>query len=159
MEVTLTWAEVEIAVAAGCKRRLLALHDGRPDAYGFRESDPWGTDIESAASEMAVAKALGLYWIPYARRPQEIPADVGDDVQVRRRKKIGYNLLLHPRDPDEHIYVLVYGQIPTFTLEGWTRGATGKARPLSDPFNTGRPAFWIPAEELAPIDDLLAMYR
>ena len=150
MQVTLSWAECDIAAIAGARRQLLALADDRPDRYGFSESDPWGTHIESAASEMAVAKALNQYWIPYARRPRDVPADVGERVQVRKRSKRGWNLLLHPADPDEHYYVLVYGAMPEFEMVGWCLGLEMKAEIYwGDPHSTGRPAFWIPQEKLS----------
>jgi hypothetical protein len=157
MEVTLTWAEVEAAAYAGMKRQLLALHDRRPDYHGFRESDPWGTHIESAGSELAVSKATGYSWTAWARRPQEVTADVGDNVQVRRRGTRGFNLLLHPADDAEHRFVLVFGELPTYTLAGWCSGEFGKSPEFwGDPHGTGRPCFWVPEARLEPMETFSA---
>lgn len=156
MEVVLSWSECEQAAVAGVHRRLLALHDERPAFYGFAEPDTWGSDIESAAAELAVARWLGLYWTPWARRPAQVVADVGDRVQVRRRGPRGHHLLLHDRDPDEHVYVQVAGTIPTFTLVGWCVGRDAKdAEFWGDPYSTGRPCFWVPEDRLEPVESLL----
>lgn len=153
----LTWPECELAAYAGMKRQLLALHDGRPDRHGFAESDAWGTHIESAASELAVARYTGLFWTAWARRPGDVTADVGADVQVRRMGERGRNLLLHREDPAGHRFVLASGTMPTFTLHGWIHGADGQAeRYWGDPYKTGRPAFWVPKGDLLPVEDLLA---
>jgi hypothetical protein len=157
VKVTLTWAECEQAAQAGIKRRLLALHDSRPGEYGFRESDPWGVDIESAAAELAVARTLCLWWTPWARRPRDVPADVGKDVQVRRRAQTDWDLILHEADRDEHTFVLVVGTIPQFDLVGWISGLEGKSPAFwGDPYSTRRPAFWVPQDQLRPIEELLA---
>jgi hypothetical protein len=156
IEVRLTWAECEQAAIAGVKRQLLALHDDRPDYYGFKEPDAWGSHIEAAGAELAVAKNLGLFWTPWARRPGVVTADVGQNVQVRRRGFRGGHLLLHPNDSSEQTFVFVWGAIPTFELAGWIRGEAGKAQEWwGDPFSTGRPAFWIPHAELEPMDTLI----
>lgn len=153
IEVKLTWAECDLAALAGAKRRLLALHDRRGAAYGFKETDTWGSDIESCAAELAVARYLGLYWTAWARRPGDVKADVGEDVQVRRRGQPGWDLLLHEADHDEHRFVLVTGQMPDFALHGWIFGAEGKVPEFwGDPYSTGRPCFWVPQAALAPLD-------
>lgn len=156
MKVTLSWSEAEFAAHAGIKRRLLALHDNRPDFHGFKE-EPWATDIESAASEMAVAKALQMWWTPWARRPQDVTADVGDRVQVRRRQRDDWDLLLHEDDPDDHAFFLVTGKLPSFTIHGYMFGADGKQeRYWGDPYATGRPCFWIPQSDLEPVESFSA---
>lgn len=156
VKVTMTWAEAEQAAIAGIKRRLLALHDGRPAYHGFKEEDTWGSDVESCASELIVARTLGVWWTPWARRPGFVFADVGSRVQVRRRKKEGWNLLMHREDSDDQVYVLVYGAIPNFEIVGWIAGHEGKdERYWGDPYSTGRPCFWIPQVDLNP--DIMAI--
>lgn len=152
VEVTLSWAECEAAAYAGMKRQLLALHDDRPDFHGFKE-DPWGTHIESAGSEMAVARLLGHWWTPWARRPAVVSADVGDRFQVRRRARPGWDLLLHESDRDDQVFFLVSGRMPTYAIHGSILGGDGKqAEFWGDPYGTGRPAFWVPPARLNPFE-------
>jgi hypothetical protein len=152
----LTWPECEMAAIGGIHRRILALVDKRPAFYGFQEEDTWGSDIESAGSELAVAKFLDLYWTAWARRPGEIVADVGKRVQVRRRSTHGWNLITHKHDRDDHFFVLVYGAIPQFELAGWLPGSRTKEH-WGDPFHTNRPAFWTPQEECSQDWDALTL--
>jgi hypothetical protein len=78
---------------------------------------------------------------------------VGNDVQVRRRGKRGHHLLLHDADRDDQRFVLVSGLIPTFQIHGWIYGHDGKtAEFFGDPYNTGRPCFWVPQDRLEPFD-------
>jgi len=149
LQVVLKPVQVEQAAYAGIKRRLLALYDGRPAYHGFKEADAWGSDIESAAAELAVAVTLGLYWTPWARRPGEVPADVGRNVQVRRRSQPDWDLLAQPSDPPGHYLVLVTGAIPAFDLRGWIPVNDAlDPRYWGDPYHTQRPAYWIPQSHL-----------
>jgi len=155
--IRLTWSEAELAAYAGIKRRLIALCDARPDRHGYKQPDPWGEDIEAAGAELAVARATGLYWTAWARKPAHVVADVGDNIQVRRRAIPGGDLIVHPSDRDDHRFVLVYGKLPTFTIVGWLDGATAKADyEFGDPHGTGRPAHWVPPDETRPFNELLA---
>lgn len=161
VKVALTFPECEQAAMAGAKRRVLALRDRRPAAYGYQEDDTWKSDIESSGAELAVAKFLGLYWLPWAERLEEVRADVGDCVEVRWRSRRGYDLPAHPEDPDCHYYVLVYGSIPEFELVGWTTGWQAKQpQTWHDNYVRGRPAFWTPQAALSQDwESLKAMAR
>lgn len=155
IEVRLTWAEAELAAYAGMKRRLLALHDSRPGFYGFKEDDGWGSDVESAGAELAVATATGLAWVAWARRPSEVQADVGDDVQVRSTRRGNGHMLIHEADRDDHRFVLVFGSIPSYRIAGWISGGAGKDPEFwGDPFGTERPCFWVPPDRLEPLETL-----
>ena len=146
--VALPWHLAELVALAGTRRRLYALHDGRPPRYGYGEKDSWGTDVESAGGECAVAWTYNLFWTPWARRPSEIVADVGTDVEVRWRSVPGWDMIAHPKDPDHFRIVVVYGQLPVYELGGWLYGHEAKQeRYWGDPYKTGRPAFWPPLGE------------
>jgi hypothetical protein len=155
MELTLTWAQCELAAYAGMKRHLLALHDHRHDRYGFKQKDPWGEHIESAGAELAVSILTGLRWSAWERNPADVVADVGEDIQVRRRGEHGWNLIVHRQDDPLQCFVLVYGKIPHFTIAGWIEGVAAQDELFwGDPFRTGRPAFWIPEDYLNPAESL-----
>ena len=152
---TLTFAQCVQAALGGAMRRIFALQAGRPDRYGYKERDPWGTDIESAGAELATALELGLYWTPWAKQPQDVPADVGRNVGVRWRSLDHGCLITHHTDEDDHYYVLVTGRMPNYTPRGFMRGAETKTpERWGDPFHTGRPAFWTEQSDLLPFDEL-----
>src|SRR5215510_5846982 len=64
MKVTLVESEIMIAAYVGSARNTYAvLHKWRSRA-GMSLEQNWTAHIEGAAGELAVAKALGLYWRP-----------------------------------------------------------------------------------------------
>lgn len=127
-------------------RQIEALKHGRPHRYGDPPQDDWGVHIEACASEMAVAKAYNLYWEPVARRPENLAGDVGN-LQVRSTWRENGRLILHDRDPDDAVFVLVTGKIPSFDVRGWILGRDGKAKEHWDE-GDGRPAYFVPQNVL-----------
>jgi len=110
----------------GVQRRLKSL--SRASAHRFENRNPWGNDIESAAAELAVAKALGLYWdasIDVFGRPDLVCESRGVAVEVKLNsaRDDGDLMVLasSPIEP-ETIFVLVTGALPAFRIVGWTRG-------------------------------------
>ncbi len=140
-----------MAAQAGTRRRIEALRLGRKPVYGDTKIHAeWGVDIEGAAAEMAVAKAYNLFWTPVVQRPEELPGDVGRGMhalQVRSTPREHGRLILHERDKDDAIFVLVTGRIPAFTIRGWIQGKDGKCDRFLHP-GDGRPAFFVPQEHL-----------
>lgn len=151
--IRLTYQELALAAIAGILRRVSALQHQRPAAYGYNGNDAWATDIESCAAEMAVAKYLNHFWSPLAKSPKTIPADVGNDNQVRSTPRRDGSLIVHNRDPDDQRYWLVIThQPPEYTLAGWIFGHEAK----HDEFwrSTDRPAYFVPQSRLHdPISD------
>lgn len=129
----------------GLMRKLVGRKRGLAHAHNYQGDDRWSMDIESAASEAAVAKALNLYWSPGGVRAT---ADVGDLVQVRWSSRPNARLILHNEDTDLQPFVLVTGTVPNFAVVGWILGSEGKQEKYwSDP-GTGRPAYFVPQDEL-----------
>lgn len=151
VRVELTWFEAFRAAEAGVMRHIEALKRKRPQTYGS-VNKPWDIDIESAAAEMAVAKGLGVYWTAVAGRPENLPGDCGQ-YQVRSTTRENGCLILHDRDADDDVFVLVTGQVPMFTLRGWIRGAEGK-NPLYLSPGDGRPAYFVPQHALMTLESL-----
>ena len=150
----LPWPLAEVAAQAAVKRRLLALHDGRPDAWGASK-DSWAGEIESCGAEAAVAVYTNRFWQPWARRPSEIAADVSGLYEVKWRSNPGWDLILHGDDKDGQLAILVVGALPDYLLCGWIEMARAKASyPYSDPYQTGRPAIWVPPDDLSPMQSL-----
>lgn len=143
---TLSWFELFLAAQAGVIRQIEALKRGRVHRYGF-EGDGWAAHINGASAEMAAAKVLGAYWNALARDPRSLPGDVGA-YQVRWRARESWDLIVHPDDPDDAVFVLVVGTPPTMRIVGTILGAEAK-RPewWKDPAG-GRPAYFVPQAAL-----------
>ena len=149
MIVELSWWEFIQGATAGIYRRVLALQNKRGDRYGAPALTYWETDIESACAEMALAKALGLYWQSVVTHPEVLEGDVGS-WQVRWTKRPDGRLILHEADRNDQRYTLIVGQSPVFDIVGWILGKDGK-QPQYWFEGDGRPAFFVPRSALHPI--------
>ena len=148
VEITLTWHEVAYAAAEGVQRRIRRLAKGRVDRYGWDgERDVWGNDIESSASEVALAKAREAYWAPSPA--PDYAGDVGHWFARSTSLDDGC-LILYPDDLDDRPYALLTGTIPTFKIRGWVYGREGK-QPRFDAGSRLRvPAYLVPQGSLRP---------
>src|SRR5262249_41198338 len=127
-----------------------AIFRGRRHRFGAPTNDFWGVDILAALSEMAAAKALGIYW---ADAPEpDVDGDVGPYF-VRHTERPDGCLILHPADHDDRVYILVVGSPPSFRVVGWLWGREGKLQSYwrSD---LARPCFMAPQEQLHGMDVL-----
>ena len=148
--VRLSPAEMMHAAMVGIMRQITNLRDGRQDAHGFNGTG-WSEHIEGAAGEMAVAKALGHYWSGNHGR---LRADDVGRLQVRTRSRSDYDLIVHDTDSDDRAFVLVRGKAPEFEVVGWIWGRDAKnPSHWADPAG-GRPAYFVPAAELRPLEEL-----
>lgn len=152
-EVVLLPHEMAIASHVACMRQIENLEAGRKDAYGAQaDAAGWGLHIIGACGEMAVAKLLNVYWNGSLGN---LKADDVGKHQVRTRTLHTYDLLVHPEDPDDRVFILVTGLPPKFRVHGWTMGWMGKLPEYwKDPAG-GRPAFFIPKGRLCPIEQLM----
>ncbi len=117
--------------------------------------------IQGARCEAALAKYLG---VSHIKGTPGAPDVAGYD--VRGTQYLDGRLILHPRDLDERIYVLVVGPLTArhlaprpyhlaFFVCGWIYGRAGKDKQWWDePIGNGRPAFFVPQQALMPIQSL-----
>lgn len=152
MDVTLDWYELSVAAHVGQLRSVASIHKGcrRPDGT----TTEWSEDIEGAAAEMAVSKALNTYW-PCGVNTFHVP-DLGDQIGVRHTTRRNGCLIVRHRDEDPtEILVLVVGQRGTYRLAGWMSVGGAKAHDewLKDPGGLGREWF-VPQRALHPVADL-----
>jgi hypothetical protein len=151
MRITLTNGELLTAASIGVRRHVQAMVRNRKDAFGCSDEDGWRCHIEGAAGEMAVAKALGVYWNgdvgPLA------PLDVGP-YQVRTASGDSYRLLLTDADRDGDIFVLLTGVAPGFVIRGWIVARDGKRPEYIEDRGRG-PRYFVPQSALRPIEELL----
>src|SRR5262245_12661761 len=92
-------------------------HNGKPD-------DRWGSQIEGAAAEMAVAKHLNVFWDGGMDNFMTW-GDVGG-YEVRLRLEEDKDLYLNDRDESWKVFICVTGCIPTFKLWGWCHAEDGQ---------------------------------
>lgn len=157
MIIELTKQELEEATNVGIKRRNFNESKSTPAAYGFNNSNKEKAlkiDIQGAIAEKAVSKALDLKWVPFSEDFKSLVSDVGDNIQVRSTDYIRGNLLLHPRDKDDQIFILVkVHNLPKCELAGWIRCRDGKKQQYWEdgtkwPAFKNRPCFRVPCENL-----------
>ena len=152
--VRLTNSEMLTAAIIGVRRQVQNLAAGRADAHGASPEDGWTPHVEGSAGEMAVAKAFGMYW---TGNMGELGADDVGQLQVRTRSRHSYDLILHRRDPDDRVFILVTGRMPEYLIQGWIMARDGKRDEFwADPAK-GRPAYFVPKSALRNVDELRAL--
>jgi len=115
----------------------------------------WQINCDGAAGEMAVAKAFNLYWDGALGNFNA--KDVGK-LQVRTNPNDWGDLILHPKDDDEDIFILVLSHLaPTYRLKGWLKGADGKLKKWWRDGAKGRPAYFVPQSALSPIKEIIEL--
>lgn len=150
MRVTLSWDELSMGSALGCRIVIQAMEMNRPKKYG-QSGFGWNNNIEGYCAEIAVAKALGLNYAP--KRQEAGAPDLGTDIQVRWVTDPSYRLIVRETDNPGHRYILVTGEAPTYTLEGWILGEDARQLSyLSDPRNGRPPAWFVPKTSLRPME-------
>lgn len=131
---------------------LRAIRKARSEPYGHpSERGDWDVVIEGAAAEMAVAKALRLYW-------GDSPAlDYNGDVgryQVRSTDHADGHLILYERDADDATFVLVTGRAPAFTVRGFILARDGKRDEYLANGRLRSEGWMVPQSALRPIREL-----
>lgn len=141
--VTLSESEALIAEVVGCLRRNTSIFAGMKDKAG--RTNDFTADAEGAAGEMAVCKALNIYW-PASNKTFSLPDAA--DVEIKLSKKLG-ELAVNPKTPDDRVTILVEGEIPNFYVAGWIRAGDAKRLYPKSNKNKGYPdAHFVPWEEL-----------
>jgi hypothetical protein len=122
-------------------------------AAGVGMANTWTPNIEGAAGEMAVAKALGLYWQPIIGNHR---ADDVGPYQVRTNISRRHDdLCLRPHDHDDRVYINVLSFMPEFEVLGWIWAKDGKRELWLRDGTPDRPkCFYVPRTELRPMAEL-----
>jgi hypothetical protein len=148
--IKLTEQEALHAISVGGKRQWESIKKGLDDKHGF-QGDGWEVHIEGAMGELAVAKALNVYWdagINTFKTP-----DIGP-LYVRTRSQHHYDLLIREDDDNEAPWVLTTGRRGQYQIHGWIRGKDAK-NPLWAQTHGGRPrAYFVPKSALLPLFSL-----
>lgn len=152
IEVTLKMWEVATGSHIGAQRQMHALARGLQDR--MPTDDPWTLHVEGACAEIAVAKHLDLYWEPRVNTFKD--PDIGRHIQVRRRSRHDWEMLVRDDSPNAHVMVHVTGATPVFRLHGFLPIFTVKQHPEWRA-NHGQHgwAFFVPQRFLRPLGELL----
>lgn len=143
--VTLTIAEILEAALAGSMRHTENLRDRRRLAsHGKATGNDWQTHIEGACAERALAKHLGRYW---SGKGDWLEADIGTDIECRHSQD-GQCLILHDSDFDDRTAWFLTGFNGVYLIHGWIKVEDGKKREFFRDPGTGRPAYFVPRQEL-----------
>jgi hypothetical protein len=152
IEVKLEPYEFEMAARVGFVRRIRLTIKGFDSSYfNPNQSEAWGTDIEAACAELAVAKSLNVFWdgsVGTFKKP-----DVGP-YQVRHTVRHDRSLIVRPKDADDEIYIFVTGSAPQFKLRGWLRGNEAKRDQFQRNPNSQAPAWFVPSSRLRDMEIL-----
>jgi hypothetical protein len=151
MQIKLSHAEMMQAAVMGVIRNLQNLRDKLNPMYGAGAEADWQLHIEGVLGEYALAKALGVFYNAHEFGSVDVGA-----WQVRTTSRKAGRLIVHPRDRDDHRFVLITGVNGTYTVRGWIEGREAKSPQYwSDPTGKGRHAFFVPQEALNPAGGLV----
>lgn len=144
MDVVLKPYELLLAGLAGEMRQIENIKKARAAGNSYDGAADHQIHIEGCCAEMAVAKALNVYW---SGKGDFRAPDVGA-VDVRQTTHEKGRLILHPSDPDDRRFYLVIGKNGEYRVAGWIMGRDGKQQKFwADPVG-GRPAFFVPQDAL-----------
>lgn len=154
MRIALTTEEMVRYGSAGLARTANALEMRRVGAHGFdRNHERWQIDVEGVLTEAAAAKALNLPYKPVVGELDTLLGDIGPGLQVRGTKYPTGSLLIHNKDLDDDIFILVTGIYGVYDIRGWIHARDGKLEKLWKMYKN-RGAFWVGQEWLKPIETL-----
>ena len=131
------------------------MNKNRSQPYGPVNGNHMKTEIQACIAERGVAQLLGKKWHDYAEDISTLPADVGDNIQVRWTSYHTGHLILHDKDPGEHFYVLVTGTYPNMQIKGFLNGHQAKQKKYwKEKGFDGRPCYAVPQKDLDSFDYL-----
>lgn len=146
----LTHHDLYFAAQAGILRRISAIARNRQELHGTPTTDLWGVDIEACIAELLVSLTINSRWRPFLTTPAELPADVGNSIQVRHTKLDHGCLIVHNHDKDDQKFVLVTGTGLDQKISGWILGIDAK-KPMHWKPTARCPAYFVKQEYLNDI--------
>lgn len=155
IKVTLNYDEVVKAHEIGFKRAKEVNWTGDNHARRKSLNSNYHSFIaelsESVASEMVVAKWLGLVDFEPTVNGFKNQADVGSQIEVKWTRWHDGHLIINHYDRDTDIAFLVTGQSPIYLIVGWT---PIKASKVPQHWVNAENNWWVPQKELRPMDTL-----
>ena len=115
MQIELNKFEVIVAGHIGMLRNAEASINKRAVRFPEKKvGELWGNHIESAMSEMAVSKYLGIYW-GFGVNTFHVSDIINTELEIRWSSREDVKI----RPDDTGIIVSVTGKCPTYELKGW----------------------------------------
>ena len=161
IEVKLSLAEIQIGALVGIQRQIREVQKNGTfmlEKYISKNHDPgkhglWGNSIEGALGEIAVAKVLNQY---PSGMESHWATDVGEDIEVRTRKKPDHQMFLKTTDKPGFRYVSVIGSFGLYLIKGLIESDFVFQQPewLHDNNGTTSRSYWVPDDALKPISEL-----
>ena len=105
------------------------------------------SDIDAASAELAVAKALNIYFKGAA--PYQV--DLGTNIEVRHSADHNNRLIVREKDDTDSVYVFVTGNTPYMYVRGWINGSDAKLDKFYSSPNGKAHAWFVPQSELHKI--------
>jgi len=161
MLIKLKWHEVQMAWDVGVNRAAHSIRMELKDAHGWRP-DPVsdiGWQCLSASSELAVAKALHLYWngsVNTFSRPDLPNIEIKSQLHhVLDRNKQTNFLIVRKNMPDDQRYVLVVVHSKTdYRIAGFIPGYKAKQEKYISQRVGREPFYQVPLGALYPIEQI-----
>lgn len=150
-EITPALNKMIIARWVGAIRALESKTRGLKDRHGM-SWDCLDAQIEGAVGELAVAKALNVYWNGSVNTLRALDLS---GIQVRTHSQRDYDLIVWPDDSPDDLYVLVTGKMPEYRIHGWIRGSDAMQDHWLKEHGDRPPAYVVPQDALQPIETLL----
>lgn len=154
--VHLTLQELMLGATHGVMRHLHHIQrQTKPSENLSIEGSTWDLHINGALAELAVCKYRGAYWTGASK----IGMSDASGLEVRTTTHEFGALRIRHEDREDDIFVLVITAPPTFTLKGWLTGGAGKQPRYWTSKTAGRYAFWVPQDDLNPMESINAAVR
>ena len=155
IEIHLTQADEILSAQVGLQRVEYSKINGHSHSYITPNNGNYFKDIliasESAAAEMAVARSLGIMDFKPTANTFKGMADVAENIEVKWTSWTDGHLIVHPKDRDTDIAVLVVGDCPKFKVIGWIPMVIAKKPRFK---HSKMDAWWISQINLQPIETL-----
>lgn len=104
-------------------RQVTNERDGRQDVYGAEKRDGEQNSLDGCLTELAAAKGINVYW----SGAFDLGAlDIGFALQVRSTRNPNGGLIIHERDNDDEVFILVTGGPTHYVLQGAMRAGDAK---------------------------------
>jgi len=117
MKITLTELEIRFALNCVYETQKNVRDKGLVDPTNGTYQQKWGHQTMGAFGEIALHKALGLYYDGNVNTFKKF-SDLPFKIQVRTTNYNDGFLTLYDTDQKDHYFFLITGEIPTLTIRG-----------------------------------------
>ena len=156
MEVTLTVPEMNLALQSAWLRIMVSTAKGlnaattKPRPFLTRIKE----EVVGAVAEVAVAKAVGGFFVPSVNTFHRVP-DILHDVEVRATDDRNGRLIVRDNDSNDRRYLLVTTDGLNSTIVGWMTGGDAKQDHWRANPGGYRESWFVPQHALRPPEEVI----